>query len=58
MIVSYLHEFARVLAPDGEAFVQVPVLRRRGAALARAREPLRRGSLAAPSTARHSAASG
>jgi SAM-dependent methyltransferase len=27
VIVSYLEEFARVLAPGGEAFVQVPVLR-------------------------------
>ena len=25
-VVAYLHEFARVLAPRGEAFVQVPVL--------------------------------
>jgi SAM-dependent methyltransferase len=27
VIVSYLREFARVLAPGGEAFVQIPVLR-------------------------------
>jgi SAM-dependent methyltransferase len=26
VVVSYLHEFARVLAPRGEAYVQVPVL--------------------------------
>lgn len=26
VVRSYLHEFARVLAPQGEAFVQVPVL--------------------------------
>ena len=28
VVVAYLHEIARVLAPAGEAFVQLPVLRR------------------------------
>jgi SAM-dependent methyltransferase len=38
VVRSYLREFARVLAPQGEAFVQVPVLE---GAVARARRKLR-----------------
>ncbi len=42
VIVSYLHEFARVLASDGEAFVQVPVLRGAGRLWRAARAPVLR----------------
>ena len=60
VVRAYLREFARVLAPGGEAFVQVPVLERArrprsGAAL---RAPARPRSPAGPTTAPPSAASG
>ena len=48
VVLSYLREFARVLAPGGEAFVQLPVLSR--GLVARAWRALRR--LAVPVVAR------
>jgi SAM-dependent methyltransferase len=40
VVEGYLHEFARVLAPDGEAYVQVPVLGRAGRLWRGLRRPL------------------
>jgi SAM-dependent methyltransferase len=40
VVESYLHEFARVLAPEGEAFVQLPVLGAAGRVWRALRAPL------------------
>jgi SAM-dependent methyltransferase len=40
VIEAYLREFARVLAPGGEAYVQIPVLRAAGRAWRAVRRPL------------------
>ena len=55
-VVAYLAEFARVLAPGGEAFVQLPVLERRAARARVARRAL--GARAAHRLPRPDAAAG
>ena len=52
VVLRYLEEFARVLSPEGSAFVQLPVLRERPSPLGLATRPHRGGAGVGPFPAR------